>query len=285
MKIVQLSDQNLASEDDYSDDLPFQITDIKPAVKNSHRVNIFINGKYDFSLDLTQLVDFKLKIGRRLSTTKLTEYQHASEFGKLYQRALEWALSRPHSIREARDYLFRKQLRRRSNNRLAEALLKKSATTEGKAAFRTLRDNGSGSSVNPLGGGREERVRKSLRTLSQPEISKEDQDAIIDRLVEKGFLNDRKFAEYFVENRFQKKGVSKKRLKLELMKKGVDVSIIEAVLAENSRDDATEIRKIIAKKRQHYTNDKLTSYLVRQGFDYSLAHSLVQQSSETDSQN
>ena len=64
-------------------------------------------------------------------------------------------------------------------------------------------------------------------------------DLIVQRLCEKGYVDDEKFAEYYVENRFVKKGISKKRLKMELMKKGISQDIIEEVL--DGRDDEEEI--------------------------------------------
>ena len=86
-------------------------------------------------------------------------------------------------------------------------------------------------------------------------------------------MDDVKFARYYVENRFVKKGVSKKRLKMELAKKGVSREIIEEVL--DLRNDEEEIKKIIAKKRAKYDDDKLIQYLCRQGFSYQLVQDLV----------
>ena len=60
---------------------------------------------------------------------------------------------------------------------------------------------------------------------------------------------------------------------MELVKKGIANDIIEQVL--DKRNDEEEIKKIIAKKRAKYDDDKLISYLVRQGFSYQLAQSLV----------
>ena len=85
-----------------------KITNIKQGVKNPNRANIFVDDKYSFSLDISQVVDFKLKVGLEISDEQLAEYKSASEFGKLYQRTLEWVLIRPRSIRETRDYLVRK---------------------------------------------------------------------------------------------------------------------------------------------------------------------------------
>jgi len=200
-----------------------KITALKQGVKNPNRVNVFVDGKYEFSLDVTQVVDFKLKVGLEISEERLEELKKASEFGKLYQRTLEWVLVRPRSIRETSDYLYKK--------------------------------------------------------IYEKKLDKEYIDRIIGRLIEKKYLSDFEFAKWYVENRFVKKGVSQKRLKMELMKKGVAAEIIDDVIG--GRDDAEEILKIIAKKRAKYDDEKLTAYLCRQGFSYQQVRDLVQ-SYETD---
>ena len=196
-----------------------KITELKQGVKNPNRVNVFVDGKYEFSLDVAQVVDFKIKVGMEISPEQLAEFKKASEFGKLYQRALEKALMRPHSEREMRDYLCKK--------------------------------------------------------IYEKKLDKEYIDRIIGRLIEKKYLSDFEFAKWYVENRFVKKGVSSKRLKMELMKKGVAAEIIDEVLDSSERNDEEEILKIIAKKRAKYDDEKLTQYLCRQGFSYQLVNELV----------
>ena len=193
------------------------ITKLKQGVKNPNRVNVFVDEKYAFSLDVAQVADFKLKVGAEISEEDLTELKKASEFGKLYQRTLEWVLTRPRSEKETRDYLYKK--------------------------------------------------------IYEKKLDKIYIDRIIERLESKKYLDDAKFAEWYVENRFVKKGISRRRLKMELAKKGISKDIVENVV--NLRDDEEEIRKIIAKKRKKYDDEKLISYLSRQGFDYQLARSLV----------
>ena len=199
-----------------------RITGMKQGVKNPERVNVYVDGVYMFSLFVTQVVELGVKIGKELSLEELERMKQASEFGKLYQRALEWVLVRPRSMREVRDYLMRK-----------------------------------------------------LKGVSREECS-EFSHEIISRLVCKGYLDDEKFAEWYVENRFVKKGVASRRLKMELMKKGVSGEIIDRVLNNSSRNDEEEILKMIAKKRAKYDDDKLTQYLCRQGFSYELVQNLVQ---------
>lgn len=84
------------------------ITDISLQARNNNRVNISIDGVYSFSLDITQVTDLNLKVGRELSDGELEELQEESQFGKLYMRALEYCLRRPHSVKEVKDYLWRK---------------------------------------------------------------------------------------------------------------------------------------------------------------------------------
>ena len=193
------------------------ITDLKQGVKNPNRVNVFVDGKFSFSLDVSQVVDFHIKKGMEISVEQLDEYKKASEFGKLYQRALEWVLVRPRSVRETNDYLYKK--------------------------------------------------------VYEKKLDKEYINKTIEKLENKKYLDDRKFAEWYVENRFVKKGISRKRLAMELMKKGISAEIIDDVL--DVRNDEEEILKIIAKKRAKYDDEKLIQYLCRQGFSYQLARDLV----------
>lgn len=196
-----------------------KVTDIRQAVKNQNRVNVFVNGKYAFSLDLAQLVDLKLKIGKEITEDELAEYKRLSEFGKLYQRTLEWVLTRPRSVKEAEDYLYKK--------------------------------------------------------IYEKKLEKNYLNNIIEKLKSRNYLDDEKFAEWYVENRFVKKGVSERRLRMELMKKGIGGEAVEKALRGSGRNDEEEVRKIIAKKRARYDDEKLIQYLCRQGFSYELVQNLV----------
>ena len=86
----------------------YSITELRQGVKNPNRVNVFVDGKYTLSLDVAQVVDMGVKVGQTVTADELAEMKKASEYGKLYQRTLEWVLTRPHSVRETRDYLVRK---------------------------------------------------------------------------------------------------------------------------------------------------------------------------------
>lgn len=211
------------------------ITQLASGVRDKNRVNVFINNKFALSLDVEQVVDLQIKVGRKLSEQDLQELHQASEFGKLYQRALEWALTRPHSVWETREYLKRRQLKRRQLN------------------YKREKDE-----LKPL-----------------PEIRDTVMQLVLERLMSRGYVDDRKFTEYYIENRFIKKGVSQKRLKMELRKKGITDSIVEEVVESTDRSEEDELAKMIAKKRNKYDHDKLIKYLVQQGFNYQLVRDAV----------
>lgn len=208
------------------------ITDIKQAVRDQDRVNIYVDDKFFCSLDISQVVDLKIKVGKELSDDERAELKRASEFGKFYQRALEYALMRPRSEKEIRDYLNRKTLSRRVR-------VKNRKTGE----YQTREKQGYDKSLVPL---------------------------VLERLNARGYIDDQRFAELWVENRNVVKGTSTKKLRNELMQKGISHQVIDSVLDESARNDEDELRKIIARKANRYPDQqKFIQYLVRQGFNYS----------------
>lgn len=85
-----------------------RITALTAQQKDQNRVNVMVDGVYRFSLDISQIIDLGIKVGNEYSEDELVNLETESQFGKLYGRALEYSMSRPHSAREMRDYLYRK---------------------------------------------------------------------------------------------------------------------------------------------------------------------------------
>ena len=98
-----------------------KISSLRQQIKNPGRVSVFVGNKYSFSLSLDELVKYKLKNGDQLTAADIKKFKKISADGKLRARALEWLLNRPHSVKEFRDYLYRKKV---------DELLGKSLTTE-----------------------------------------------------------------------------------------------------------------------------------------------------------
>ena len=90
-----------------------KITSITAQKIDNNRFNILVDGKYRFSLYGHQLIEQGIKIGREYDETELTLLEQESQFGKIYGRALEYCLMRPHSAREVQNYLYRKTRSRR----------------------------------------------------------------------------------------------------------------------------------------------------------------------------
>lgn len=199
-----------------------KVTKLTAQVKNPDRINVFIDGKFRFGLDISQVVDLGIKVGLEINEARLVELEIESQFGKLYNQVLNYCLIRPRSVREVRDYLWKKS---------QPKLLKSGKKTAG--------------------------------------LPSELADRVVNQLLEKSYLSDVKFTTWWVENRFIKRGVSRRRLVQDLRRKGVSTEVINRVLDESTRDDQTELQKMLQKKRAHYTDDqKLIAYLVRQGFNY-----------------
>lgn len=203
-----------------------KVTSLSSQVRNPDRVNVSIDGKYRFSLDVSQITDLNVRVGRELGNDEVAELEIESQFGKLYARALEYCLMRPHSVREVRDYLRRKTIATRYKNRSGEL-----------------------------------RERLGYSPALVPRV--------LEKLQHKHYVDDEQFARWWFENRNVGKGTSLRKLKVELRSKGVEPDIVERMIAENLRDDATELQKLISKKRSRYADDqKLAQYLLRQGFRY-----------------
>lgn len=199
-----------------------RITALKIQARDKDRVNVFVDGKYRFSLDITQVAELGIKTGVAYSEDELAELENESQFGKLYTRALEYALVRPRSQREMRDYLYRKT----RDTKTKTGTVKKGVSTE-----LTMR--------------------------------------VFDRLVDKGYLDDEKFARFWVENRNVRKGTSLRKLRAELGVKGVDRTVVDRVMEDSERSDTDELKKIILKKAKRYDDEqKLMAYLARQGFSF-----------------
>ncbi len=85
-----------------------RVTALTTQHKDKNRINVMVDGKYRFSLDIFQISDLGIRIGKEYTDEELTELETESQFGKVYARALEYCLMRPHSAKEVRDYLYRK---------------------------------------------------------------------------------------------------------------------------------------------------------------------------------
>ena len=90
--------------------------------------------------------------------------------------------------------------------------------------------------------------RKELETKLSKTIDKELIKSVSDNMEKLGFIDDEKFAEAYADELFSRKRYGKNRIKIELVKKGIDNQIIEKVIDDLDGDELENMRSIIEKK-------------------------------------
>lgn len=163
------------------------ITSIKPQ-KNKKRVNIYLDGKFGFGLDLTNFVKLGLRAEQKLSNKEILKITKKAKFQDVYDKILKFASLRPRSEKEFVLWL--------KKHKVSESLHKK----------------------------------------------------LFDKLKCLDFLNDKKFAIWWVEQRQQFRPKSKRILVQELRIKGIDKEMIDEVLKEEEVDEISAAKRMLKKK-------------------------------------
>ena len=91
------------------------------------------------------------------------------------------------------------------------------------------------------------------------------------RLQDRGYVDDADFARRWVETRRLLRSNSQRRLRQELLQKHITTDIIDQVLSADETDERQVLRDLIDRKRKqtkYQDNLKLMQYLSRQGFNY-----------------
>lgn len=82
-----------------------KVTDVTVQKNNKHRVSVFVDNEYAFSLDETDAVVFKIKPGRELSQSELDRCIMESGFTKALGKAFDMLSRKPYSRKELADKL------------------------------------------------------------------------------------------------------------------------------------------------------------------------------------
>jgi len=124
------------------------------------------------------------------------------------------------------------------------------------------------------------------RKLRSKGFAKADIDPTIERLAAEKWLDDARFAGAFVRTRARKR-VGRLRIRRELIGAGVDDEIIARAVGENvDSDDERERAEKMAQKRlpilirrygEQAARNKLTAYLLKQGYEAALVRSIVKE--------
>jgi regulatory protein len=73
--------------------------------KSKKRVNIYVDGKFSFGVDLDNLLRFGLKEGKELTQEQLEEIIKKAEFQKVFDKIVAYGSLRPRSEKEYKDWL------------------------------------------------------------------------------------------------------------------------------------------------------------------------------------
>lgn len=126
-------------------------------------------------------------------------------------------------------------------------------------------------------------IREVEQYLARKEIDRDFIAVIVERLLEKNYLDDRQFAHLWVENRQRLKPRSKMALRQELQEKGIASDIIaDALGIIEPEAEIEQARQIGLKKMQQWRNiewqkarPKLIRYLLYKGYDMSVISTIL----------
>jgi regulatory protein len=128
----------------------------------------------------------------------------------------------------------------------------------------------------------ESEVRRNLR---EKDVADRTVDVVIGRLKRAGFLDDREFARYWVNNRarFNPRGL--RGLRHEMQQKGVSRAIIDEALVTfdveaAARKTAEAGSRRLAHEDPSAFRRKLQAYMARRGFSYAVIKPLVEEKAE-----
>jgi len=130
---------------------------------------------------------------------------------------------------------------------------------------------------------RDRSIAEIRQSLHQKQIPEEIIENVINRLGENGLLDDKRFANLWIENRNEFRPRSHRMLALELRKKGISEDIISQVLENTTADEELahkaaqkQIRRYMTLEWQDFRR-KLGSFLARRGFSYETVDLTVHQ--------
>ncbi len=202
-----------------------KISSIKQQIKNPDRVSIFVNEQYSFSLSLDELIKYKLAKSQELTEGDVKKYKKLSQDGKLRARALEWLLNRPHSIREFRDYLYRKKADAELSDNLITEFTKRGYLNDAKFAswFIELKT----------------RKHKSTRAIRSELFSKGISREVADEVFSSEGTDEEAALKTLISKKSQQSRYKKAPLKLAkyLTSQGFNYDLVKKHLAENQLED------------------------------------------------
>lgn len=197
------------------------ITQIKQQ-KKQDRVNIYLDGKFAFGLDLENFIKYNLKVEQELTDEQVEEIVRKAEYQKTYEKLLRFVMTRPRSEKEIFDWYRRK------------------------------------------------------------EIPESIHDDLINKIKKLGLQDDKKFAQWWVEQRSTFRPKGERALYAELLQKGIDKNIIKEVIEKADIDEVKIAKQLIRKNEYKWKRyegmekrQKMSEFLARKGFNWDVIKEAV----------
>jgi regulatory protein len=97
------------------------ITSIKQQ-KNKNRVNVYLDDKFGFGIDLDNFVLLNLRVNQELTEKEIEDVVKKAEYQKTLDKLIRFAMVRPRSEKEVTDYFRRKKVHESMHEKLVEKL-------------------------------------------------------------------------------------------------------------------------------------------------------------------
>lgn len=123
--------------------------------------------------------------------------------------------------------------------------------------------------------------------LKKKEYSEEVVAATVERLIEKGYINDEEFARMWLADRNRFRPRAARALRFELRQKGVDNEIIDTVLLDLDEEEAAwqAVQSKLERWKmldEHEFKKKVSGYLGRRGFGYHIVRTVIDRSQQVE---
>lgn len=195
-----------------------KITALKAQVKNPERVSVFVDGKYSFSLTLSEVLGQKLKKDHEVTDIDIAVFKKLSDDGKIRSRAYEWLLNRPHSAKELQEYLYRKKVDKDLQNRLVDEFKAKGVLSDERFANWSAE--------------RLKRKNKSARAITNELRTKGIDQVTIQSIVSREGVDDKEALKaLIVKLSGRSRYADQKKLITYLLSKGFSYSDVKAALS------------------------------------------------------
>ena len=192
--------------------MPF-ITALKPQ-RNKKHVNVYVDGKFAFGIDLDNLYKFKIKVEKEFAEAELEQINSEANFAKTFNRLLQYSMMRPRSYSEINNWFFRKQIDKSLQGKLLDKLQKFELVDDEKFTEWWVRQ-------------RIEFKKKSLKEIKFELLQKGIDSKLADKVLKNTNIDEFELAKKLVE---KKSRLPEEKLKAYLLRKGFSWEIVKKVL-------------------------------------------------------